>query len=351
MAPLLDVQNLVKHFPISGSRKTVQALNGVSFTIERGQTLSLVGESGSGKTTVGRCVMGLIEATDGSIVFDGQPLGRSHNIRSRGVRGRIQTVFQEPSESLDPRMRVGDILAEPLIYLGVSRADRDRRMAEVAARVGLSVTMMEQYPGELSAGLQQRIGIGRAMITEPDLIILDEPTSALDPTARAEIVDLLIRLQRETGAAYLFISHDLSTVRFLSDRLAVLYLGSIVEMGGAREVFAAPLHPYSTGLLASALLPHPSLRPSRKLTLEGEIPSPIDLPKGCALASRCPFVEDRCRSSYPAGFTPHPNHLVHCFNYEKVAALGSDADYFARFQAIAKSVLSVGAPEKKGVMA
>lgn len=343
MAALLDVQNLVKHFPISGSAKRVQAVNGVSFEIEPGQTLSLVGESGSGKTTVGRCVMGLIEPTDGTIVYEGRPLGPRHNIRSRSLRGRIQCVFQEPSELLNPRMRAGEALGEPLLCIGVSRTDREKRVLDIARRVGLPRSHLEKLPGELSAGLQQRIGIGRAMITRPNLIILDEPTSALDPTARAEIVDLLIRLQGELETAYLFISHDLSTVRFISDRLAVLYLGSIVEMGDAKALFAKPRHPYSAGLLASVLLPHPSLRRSKVLTLDGEIPSPVDLPPGCPLASRCSFVEPQCRQGPVPGFTPEHGHLVHCINHEKVAALVSDVDYFDRFQDIANRVLSVGA--------
>lgn len=342
MAPLLDVQNLVKHFPISGSSKVVQALNGVSFTIDKGETLSLVGESGSGKTTVGRCVVGLVPATDGAILFDGEPLDARRNIRHRSVRGRIQFVFQEPNESLDPRIPVGVSLAEPLRHLGVARADRERRVLDVAGRIGVTEADLLRYPGELAGGILQRIGIGRAIVTRPDLIVLDEPTSALDPTSRAEIVDLLIRLQKELGTAYLFISHDLSTVRFVSHKLAVLYLGSVAEAGEAARIFAAPRHPYSVGLLASVLLPHPSLKPRKRLSLEGEIPSPVDLPPGCPLASRCPFAEERCRSARPAGVTPVRGQLVHCINHEKVAALGEDTDNFARFQDIAARVLSGG---------
>ncbi len=336
---LLEVSDLVKHFPIGGSRRRVQAINGISFSIERGETVALVGESGSGKTTVGRCILGLVEPTAGSIVFEGKPIGRGLNVRSASLRGRLQMVFQEPAECLNPRTRIGEILAEPLIYVGFSRADRDRRVVEVAEQIGLSPAMLDKLPAELSAGLQQRVGIGRAIVTRPDLVVFDEPTSALDPTARAEIVDLLQRLQGELGTAYLFISHDLSTVRFLSDRVVVLYLGSIVEDGPAERVFAAPGHPYSNGLLASVLLPHPSLISENKVTLAGEIPSPIDLPPGCPLASRCPFVEERCRGAFPAAVAVAEGHHVFCVNHDKVRALGAATDHAARFQEIVARVL------------
>jgi oligopeptide/dipeptide ABC transporter ATP-binding protein len=343
MTTLLDVRNLVKLFPLPGSRKVVQAVNGVSFTIARGETLSLVGESGSGKTTVGRCILGLIDSTRGDILFDGARMGRGRDIRSKGLRGRLQLVFQEPAESLDPRIRVGDTLAEPLRYIGMKRADRDRRVADIANLLGLSPRLLDRYPNELSAGLQQRIGIGRAIATKPELVILDEPTSALDPTARAEIVDLLARLQRELGTAYLLITHDLSTVRFVSHRVAVLYLGTIVEEAPAETLFARPLHPYSVGLLASVLLPDPDIKRESAIRLEGEIPSPIDIPPGCPLAGRCPFADDRCRRERPMPVAVAPAHSVSCFHTDKVAALDQTIDHFARFQAESTKLLSVGA--------
>jgi oligopeptide/dipeptide ABC transporter ATP-binding protein len=343
MSALLEVQNLVKRFPVGGSRKVVQAVNGVDIAINRGETLALVGESGSGKTTIGRAVVGLIEATAGKIWFDGKRMGRGRNIRSRDLRGRIQLVFQEPAESLDPRIRIGETLSEPLRYLGLSRADRDARVREVVSRLGLTERVLDQFPAELSAGQQQRVGIGRAIITKPELIVLDEPTSALDPTARAEIVDLLIRLQRDLGTAYLFISHDLSTVRFLSHRVAVLYLGVIVEEAESEELFARPLHPYSAGLLASVLLPDPKLKRTSVITLEGEIPSPIDLPPGCPLAGRCPFADANCRLSLPSATAVRPAHYVRCYHHDKVEALDQTVDYFARFQADTNELLSVGA--------
>ena len=343
MSALLEVQNLIKLFPISGSRKVVQAVNGVRFCIDRGETLALVGEFGSGKTTVGRCVVGLIEPTAGQIWFDGKLMGRGRNIRSKDVRGRIQLVFQEPAEFLDPRVRIAETLAEPLRYLGVTRPDRERRVREIVGRLGLAERVLEQFPGELSAGQQQRVGIGRAIVTRPELIILDEPTSALDPTARAEIVDLLMRLQQDLGTAYLFISHDLSTVRFLSHRVAVLYLGAIVEEAQSEALFAQPLHPYSVGLLASVLLPDPTLKRASEIRLEGEVPSPIDLPPGCSLAGRCPFADTRCRLTRPEVITIDPKHKVACYHHELVAANNQTIDHFARFQKESKKLLSVGA--------
>lgn len=343
MTAMLDVQDLVKTFPLPGSRRVVQALNGVSLAIARGETLSLVGESGSGKTTVGRCILGLIDATGGEIWFDGKRMGRGRDIRSKDLRGRIQLVFQEPAESLDPRMRVGETLGEPLRYLGLTRADRERRVADIARLLGLPARLLEQYPSELSAGLQQRVGIGRAIVTRPELVILDEPTSALDPTARAEIVDLLARLQGELGTAYLLITHDLSTVRFVSHRVAVLYLGSVVEEAPAETLFARPLHPYSVGLLASVLLPDPTIKRESAIRLDGEIPSPIDLPPGCPLAGRCPFADERCRREKPPSVAVAPRHLVSCFHTDKVAAVDQTVDHFARFQAESARLLSVGA--------
>jgi oligopeptide/dipeptide ABC transporter ATP-binding protein len=225
----------------------------------------------------------------------------------------------------------------------LTRAERERRVRDVAGRLGLAERALDQFPAELSAGQQQRVGIGRAVITNPELIVLDEPTSALDPTARAEIVDLLIRLQHELGTAYLFISHDLSTVRFLSHRVAVLYLGAIVEQAEAEALFARPLHPYSVGLLASVLLPDPKLKRVSAVTLEGEIPSPIDLPPGRSLAGRCPFAGERCRTTRPLPTAVGPAHDVSCFHHDQVAALDQTVDHFARFQRESSRLLSIGA--------
>ncbi len=342
MSDVLTVDGLVKHFPIAGSRSVVQAVNGVSFTIAKGETLSLVGESGSGKTTVGRCVLGLIKSTGGAIGFQGSPIDRRRNIRSRELRGRLQLVFQEPAESLDPRVRIGATIAEPLRAMGINRHDRRQRVRAVAARVGLRETTLEQFPAELSAGQQQRVGIARAIVTEPELIVLDEPTSALDPTARAEIIDLLIRLQQELETAYLFISHDLSTVRYLSHRVAVMYLGMIVEQGTAKELFSHPRHPYSVGLLSSVLLPNPKLKRESAVDLAGEIPSPIDLPTGCYLSGRCPFADDTCRAEMPPPDPVADGHFVYCFKHRDALRGHEALDYFDDFQAETEKLLGAG---------
>ncbi len=343
-APLLDVRGLVKHFPIAGSRAVVQAVNGISFTLAPGETLGLVGESGSGKTTVGRSIVGLASLSGGTIRFDGQDLATTRKRAPASLRGQIQIVFQEPADALDPRLRIGPIVEEPLLALGVRPDERGARVKEALDLVGLPAQVARLYAAELSAGQQQRVGIARAMITRPQLLVLDEPTSALDPTARADIIDLLIRLQKQLGTAYLFISHDLSTVRFISHRVAVMYLGMIVEQGDAAAVFARPRHPYSVGLLSSVLLPNPHLRAIGGVSLAGEIPSPINLPSGCFLASRCPFAIDPCRARIPPADDLGGGHLVHCIRHEDVARRARTADTFDQFQAEAERILSVGAP-------
>ena len=343
MSPLLEVRNLVKLFPVVGSRKVVQAVNGVDFTIGRGETLALVGKSGSGKTTVGRAVVGLIEATAGDIWFDGKPMGRGRNIRSKDIRGRIQLVFQEPAKSLDPRIRVGETLSEPLRYLGLSRAERDARARDVVMRLGLTERMLDQFPMELSAGQQQRVGIGRAIVLRPQLIILDEPTRRLiqphaprsgrplDPTAARTWHGLSVHLAR-------------SEHRPISQPSRCGALSGQDRRGsGVRELFARPLHPYSAGLLASVLLPDPALKRASTITLEGEIPSPIDLPTGCSLAGRCPLADAHCHLTSPQAIAVEAKHYVRCYHHDKVAAIDQTVDHFARFQADSKKLLSVGA--------
>jgi oligopeptide transport system ATP-binding protein len=343
MTPLLQVDGLYKRFSIAGGR-VVKAVNGISFSLSAGETLGLVGESGSGKTTVGRCILGLETISEGRILLDGLNLARAGRKDLARIRGKVQIVFQESAEALDPRMRVGNTIEEPLIALGVGTAERARRVGDVLEMVGLTRQLLAVYPAELSAGLQQRIGIARAMITEPKLLVLDEPTSALDPTARADIIELLQRIQEKSGIAYLFISHDLSTVRFLSHRVAVMYLGMIVEDGPAAEVFARPRHPYTVGLLSSVLLPNPRLRWVSRVTLSGEIPSPIDLPSGCFLSSRCPLATAACRAEIPAARTFAAGHSVRCIRSEDLGKAEDVADTFDEFQAEAERILSVGAP-------
>jgi oligopeptide/dipeptide ABC transporter ATP-binding protein len=336
MSAILTVQNLYKRFPIAGSKQVVQAINNISFSIEPGETLGLVGESGSGKTTVGRCIVGLLEPSAGTIAFKGKPLS---NRGRQELTGRIQFVFQEPAESLDPRMKIGDSISEPLLPMKLDRAMRQQKTLEAIRLVRLDPDLLNAYPSELSAGQQQRIGIARAMVTQPELVVLDEPTSALDPTARAEIIDLLRNIQAERNSAYLFISHDLSTVRFISHRVAVMYLGMIVEQGDAATVFNQPHHPYASGLLSSVLLPHPHLKIESSVSLKGEIPSPINLPKGCFLASRCPFVIDRCKSEMPPMSVVGEGHSVHCFRHEEVAASVPASDTFKIYMEEAERIL------------
>jgi oligopeptide/dipeptide ABC transporter ATP-binding protein len=339
MSAILTVENLYKRFPIVGSKQVVQAINNVNLSIQPGETLGLVGESGSGKTTVGRCIIGLLEPSAGTISFKGKPISGRRG--SRGdIKGKVQFVFQEPAESLDPRMKIGQSISEPMLPMNLDRATRQCKTLEAIGLVRLDPDMLDAYPSELSAGQQQRVGIARAMVTQPELVVLDEPTSSLDPTARAEIIDLLQRIQAERNTAYLFISHDLSTVRFISHRVAVMYLGMIVEQGAAETVFNRPHHPYASGLLSSVLLPHPHLKIESAVSLRGEIPSPINLPKGCFLASRCPFVIERCRTEMPPMSIVDEGHFVHCFRHEHVAASVPASDTFNVFMREAERILS-----------
>lgn len=341
MPPILEVNRLVKHYPVEGSRAVVQAVNDVSFTIAQGETVGLVGESGSGKTTIGRCVLGLVPPTKGSIRFRDREMGERWNVRSPALRGKMQLVFQEPGESLDPRMPIGRSIGEPLRLSSLGQAARHRRIEEAVERVNLPPGILDQYPTELSAGQQQRIAIARAIVTEPELLVLDEPTSALDPTARAEIIELLTRLQRELGTAYLFISHDLSAVHQVSHRIIVLYLGRVLEHGASRAVFRTPRHPYSVGLLSAVLLPSPGLRRQATFVLEGEIPSPINPPPGCPLGPRCPFRISRCSKEFPTVEQVTPEHVVHCFRHQEVAVREHAADTFEEFQEVARKILAV----------
>ena len=317
---LLEVSNLVKHFPM-GRRQTVKAINDVSFHIDRGETLALVGESGSGKTTVGRCILRLIEPTEGRITFAGAQVDTMSADQLRALRPRVQMVFQEPYDSLNPRMRIRKIVEEPILLGGdETPAQRHDRVAEVLEMVRLRADSMDKYPHQFSAGEQQRIGIARAISTEPELVVLDEPTSALDVSVRAEILDLLTDLQEDLALSYLLISHDLTAVRRVCHRVAIMYLGKIVERGNADELFEQPLHPYSRALLSSVLYPDPSEQLSRFL-LSGEIPSPIDLPPGCHLHGRCPWAVDTCNDAYPDAEELLPGRHVACFRAREMNAL------------------------------
>jgi oligopeptide transport system ATP-binding protein len=304
---LLEVRNLVKHFSVGsgmfgGRAGTVRAVEGVSFTLRRGETLGLVGESGCGKTTTGRCILQLERPTSGQVIFEGRDLGTLSDTELRPMRRRMQVIFQDPYASLNPRMTVGQILAEPLAVHGVvpDRQGRRARVRDLLSRVGLLPQHADRYPHQMSGGQRQRVGIARALAVEPSLIVCDEPVSALDVSIQAQIINLLEDLQAELGLTYLFIAHDLAVVRHISDRVAVMYLGKIVEVADRRELYANPRHPYTQALLAAVPIPDPALEAQRsRSVLVGEVPSPLNPPSGCVFHPRCPIAIDRCRGEIP----------------------------------------------------
>ena len=303
--PLLEVKNLKKHFPIHGGllgRTTakVYAVDGVSFDIAKGETLSLVGESGCGKSTVGKALLRLYPVTDGEVYLDGQRIDNMPAGKLRPIRQRMQVVFQDPFSSLNPRMRIIDILGEPLTNFGMAknRADLREKVALLMDKVRLPRDAIDRFPHEFSGGQRQRIGIARALAPGADLIICDEAVSALDVSVKAQIINLLVDLQDELGLALLFISHDLATVEHLTHRVAVMYLGKIVELTDRRTLFAKPHHPYTKALLSAVPVPDPTA-PRNRVILTGDVPSPINPPSGCLFHTRCPLVFDRCRSEEP----------------------------------------------------
>ncbi|GHG35827.1 ABC transporter ATP-binding protein [Paracoccus aerius] len=300
MSQLLSVRDLKVHFPV-GNRGTVHAVDGVDFTIPHGKTLGIVGESGSGKTTTALAIMRLAPITGGEIDLDGTPISRIQGEDLRRARTRFQMVFQDPFSSLNPRDRVGRIIRQPMDLLGLGEpSDRDTRVEELLQQVGLRPELKSLYPHQFSGGQRQRIGLARALATRPELIVFDEPVSALDVAVQAQVLNLIRRLQRESGLTYLFISHDLGVVRHICDEIAVMYLGQIVERAPAAQIFAAPRHPYTQALIAAA----PSLAPEHRrrgggARLQGDPPSPVNLPRGCRFASRCRLAIDECRQVMP----------------------------------------------------
>jgi oligopeptide/dipeptide ABC transporter ATP-binding protein len=316
-ARILDVENLTKHFVLKRSAlgrplATVKAVDGVSFALREGETLALVGESGCGKSTVGRLVMRLIDPTGGRILVDGTDIATIPERDVRAFRRRVQLIFQDPYASLNPRMTVGQILAEPLMLHNiVPRARRRERVAELLSVVGLQPYYAARYPHEFSGGQRQRIVIARALAVDPKVIVCDEPVSALDVSIRAQILNLLKEIQGRLGLAYIFISHDLGVVKHISDRIAVMYLGRIVEIGAADEVFANPRHPYTRALLSAIPVASPEARRERRI-LQGDVPSPINPPPGCHLHTRCPFVADLCRVDPPPLYEAGAGHRSAC---------------------------------------
>ena len=321
--PLLSVRDLVKHFPVRGSRHLkVHAVNSVDFDVAPGEALGLVGESGSGKTTVGRLVLRLIEPTSGTIDFAGERVSEMSERDMRRFRSRIQMVFQEPHASLNPSTSVARNIDEPLRVGGMGRRERMDRVREVLHMVHLTEDDGEKFPHQLSAGQAQRVGIARAIATEPDLVVLDEPTSQLDIAIRAEIIDLLNEISGQLGMAYLFISHDLTAVRSVCSRIAVMYLGKIVEIASTAELFAGQRHPYSKALLSSVLYPDPAAS-LPDFRLEAEIPSPIHLPEGCHLHPRCPIATPECGVTYPPLVELSPQRHAACYRSEVLVGIPS----------------------------
>jgi peptide/nickel transport system ATP-binding protein len=311
-APLLEVNDLTKHFPLKG-KSVIRAVDGVSFAVRRGETLSLVGESGCGKSTVGRAILRLLEPTSGQVVLDGQRIDQLSAGTLRPLRRRMQVVFQDPFSSLNPRMRVRDILAEPIRNFRLARSAKevDDRVAKLLDTVRLPRDSGSRFPHEFSGGQRQRIGIARALAAEPDIIICDEAVSALDVSVKAQVVNLLQDLQADLGLALLFISHDLAIVEHMTHRVAVMYLGQIVEIASRERIFGAPRHPYTWALLSAVPVPEPGKSRTR-VVLQGDVPSPVNPPAGCRFHTRCPFAFDRCRTETPALRPVHAEQSAAC---------------------------------------
>ncbi len=315
---ILEVKDLVKHFPVTKgflfqrSVGAVRAVDGVSFTVREGETLGLVGESGCGKTTTGRLILRLMEPTSGEVIFEGRNVFRLNKEELRRLRRDMQIIFQDPYSSLNPRMTVGDIVGEPLEIHRLARGrEKLRRVQELLEIVGLSPYHVNRYPHEFSGGQRQRIGIARALAVNPKLVVCDEPVSALDVSIQAQVINLLEELQREFKLTYIFIAHDLSVVKHISDRIAVMYLGKIVELAPADELFANPQHPYTEALLSAVPIPDPEVKRERIL-LPGDVPSPVNPPSGCRFHTRCMYAVESCSRQEPPFQEVSPGHWVAC---------------------------------------
>ena len=320
-SPLIEARNLSKSFAIGGGflakKKVVRAVEDVSLQIQRGETFGLVGESGCGKSTIGRTLLRLYEPTSGQIFFEGSDITKAN---MRPYRKKMQIVFQDPYASLDPRMTVGDIVGEPLdIYHAYeSKAERREKILELLNLVGLNSEHMNRYPHEFSGGQRQRVSIARSMALRPDFMVCDEPISALDVSIQAQVINMLMELQQKLNMTYLFIAHDLNVVRHISKRVGVMYLGSLVEVCDANELYRNPLHPYTQALLSAIPIPDPNVSRSRhRVVLEGEVPSPMNPPKGCKFHTRCPYARDICREARPETIEAGQGHTCACHKVEQ----------------------------------
>lgn len=324
MAELVRVENLVKHFPVERTfierllarrRGWVRAVDGVSFTIERGEVFTLAGETGCGKTTTGRLILRLIDPTSGRIIFDGTDITELRGSELRPLRRRMQPIFQDPYASLNPRMKVGDIVKHPLEIHHIADGKEAKELAlKMLAEVGLTPPerFYELYPRDLSGGQRQRVAVARAMILRPEFVVADEPVSMIDVSLKASILELMLKFKRELGLTYLFITHELAVAKYISDRIAIMYLGKIVELGPAKKVLSEPLHPYTKALLTAVPVPNPEKR-GRAVPIKGEVPpSPIDVPPGCRFHPRCPYARDKCSAEEPNLTEVAKGHLVAC---------------------------------------
>ncbi|MEG0385513.1 MAG: ATP-binding cassette domain-containing protein [Solibacillus sp.] len=315
---LLDVKNLIKYFEVKEGfrqKKSLKAVDDISFQVFEGETLGIVGESGCGKSTTGNLLMHLLDKTSGAIVFNGVDMDDMSREQLRKSRADIQMIFQDPFSSLNPRMRVMDIIAEPIkTHLNKSKKEREQMVYELMDAVGLPRQYAHRFPHEFSGGQRQRIGIARAIALRPKLIICDEPVSALDVSIQAQILNLLIRLQKEFNLTFIFIAHGLPAVKYISDRIAVMYLGKIVEITTKEQLFNNPMHPYTNSLVAAVPLPDPKIRDTReRMILQGDIPSNVDLPTGCRFHTRCPFAQEKCKIDSPELIELESGHQVACF--------------------------------------
>lgn len=307
---LLKAEHLKKYF--KSPHGTVKAVDDVSLEIYEGETLALVGESGCGKSTLGRVILNLIAPTSGTVTFDGTDITALHGKMLRNMRAQMQLVFQDPFSSLDPRFTVGQIIAEPLQNMGLSKQEQQKRVLELMDRVSLQPEHYNRYPHQFSGGQRQRIGIARALAPNPRLIVCDEPVSALDVSIQAQILNLLKKLQKQSNLTYLFISHDLAVVRYISDRVCVMFLGQICELCSTVEAYEKPLHPYTRMLIDSAPEPDPDFHREDRMLLQGELPSPVNPPAGCRFCTRCPFATDVCRTVHPELKEYTPGHFCAC---------------------------------------